>query len=125
MPNISMTKAASLAGVSKATLSKALKTGRLSYVEKTATGYLIDTSELFRVFPPTKGKPVTEPVTKPHDEPHETSLVINLLREQLREKDEVIADLREDRDIWRQQATGLLTDQRPKGFWARTFGRDK
>ncbi len=36
--------------------------------------------------------------------------------------EETIADLREDRDKWRQQATALLEDKRPKGFWARLRG---
>ncbi|MCB1782201.1 MAG: hypothetical protein KDJ34_19345, partial [Candidatus Competibacteraceae bacterium] len=30
----------------------------------------------------------------------------------IREKDDVIDDLRQDRDHWRQQATALLTDRR-------------
>ncbi|QJD18536.1 hypothetical protein [Paracoccus sanguinis] len=46
----------------------------------------------------------------------------------------MIADLREDRDRWRQQATALLADQRSapapdqppaqprRGFWKRLFG---
>jgi len=34
-----------------------------------------------------------------------------------------IADLREDRDNWRQQATTLLEDRRPKGFWTRLRGK--
>src|SRR3546814_3153813 len=45
MATVSMTKGAELAGVSKGTVSKALKSGRLSYAEKTDNGYLIDTSE--------------------------------------------------------------------------------
>ena len=36
---------------------------------------------------------------------------------------ETIADLREDRDKWRQQATALLEDHRPKGFIRRLLGR--
>ena len=36
---------------------------------------------------------------------------------------ETIADLREDRDKWRQQATALLEDNRPKGFFNRLLGR--
>src|SRR3546814_16216329 len=43
MATVSMTKGAELAGVSKGTVSKALKSGRLSYAEKTDNGYLIDT----------------------------------------------------------------------------------
>ena len=33
--------------------------------------------------------------------------------------EETIADLREDRDNWRQQETALLEDKCPKGFGAR------
>jgi hypothetical protein len=36
---------------------------------------------------------------------------------------ETIADLREDRDKWRQQATALLEDHLPKGFIRRLLGR--
>ena len=60
-----MTKGAELAGVSKGTVSKALKFGRLSYSEKTDNGYLIETSELFRVFPPKQ----PETVKKTHSLP--------------------------------------------------------
>ena len=54
--------------------------------------------------------------------------------ERLSDKVAMIADLREDRDRWRQQATALLADQRPapkpdqppaqrrRGFWKRLFG---
>jgi hypothetical protein len=45
-------------------------------------------------------------------------------RDRLSDKDAVIADLREDRDRWRQQATALLTNQNgTKSFLARMFGR--
>ncbi len=60
MATVSMTKGAELAGVSKGTVSKALKSGRLSCAEKTDNGYLIDTSELFRVFPPKQPETVEE-----------------------------------------------------------------
>src|SRR5436305_8752890 len=52
MATLTMGQAAKETGVSKATLSKALKNGRLSYVAKTTAGYEIDPAELFRVFPP-------------------------------------------------------------------------
>lgn len=119
MATVSMSKAATLVGMSKATLSKALKSGKLSYVEKTTTGYLIDTSELFRVFNGERGERFTVTGSEPPEKPHENDAIIAILKNQLHEKDAIIADLREDRDIWRQQATSLLTDQRPKGFWAR------
>ena len=46
-------------------------------------------------------------------------------RERERERQqlqETISDLREDRDRWRQQATALLEDKRPRGFWKKLFG---
>ncbi len=52
MTTLTMGQAAKETGISKATLSKALKSGRLSYVAKSTAGYEIDPAELFRVFPP-------------------------------------------------------------------------
>ena len=118
-----MTQAASLAGVSKATLSKALKSGRLSYVEKTEKGYRIDTAELFRVFPVNGQKPVTVPGSEPQGVHPETAH----LRDLLRRAEQREADLVEERNAWREQAQRLaLTDQRsaPRpGFWSRLLGK--
>lgn len=47
---LSAGEAARSVGVSVAAISRALKTGRLPYVEKTARGYRIDPSTLFHVF---------------------------------------------------------------------------
>lgn len=47
---LSAGEAARAIGVSTAAISKAIKSGRLSYVEKTSNGYLIDPSTLFHVF---------------------------------------------------------------------------
>lgn len=54
--------------------------------------------------------------TKRRDsEPDNTRLLerIEALEAMLNREREVSADLKEDRDRWRQQATALLTDQRP------------
>ncbi len=104
MVTLTMGQAAKETGVSKATLSKALKTGRLSYVAKSTAGYEIDPAELFRVFP---AKP-TATVEGERSETHREQLLLDdahrrevlLLREQL---DEV----RIDRDAWREQAQRL------------------
>ena len=59
---------------------------------------------------------------EPHDgskrsdaQPDGTRLLerIEALEAMLSREREISADLKEDRDRWRQQATGLLTDQRP------------
>lgn len=109
MATVSMTQAAALVGKSKGTLSKALKSGRLSYAEKTDNGYLIDLSELYRVFP---AKPSQEVEQARLETPSETGKLqvealqreLALMREAGEAKDAVIADLRTDRDEWREQA---------------------
>ena len=122
-------EAARATSKSKATISKAIKSGRIS-AQKDETGtFRIDPSELHRVYPPT--------VSTEHEEtpklPHETARNDNLIRElqarleatqeRLADKEMVISDLREDRDRWRQQATALLEDHRPKGLLKRLLGR--
>lgn len=124
MVKLTLGQAAKEVTVSKATISKALKSGRLSYISKSAAGYEIDPAELFRVFPP-----------KPHEtvssEHHETPVAtgseadrreIQLLREQL-------AEARADRDAWRDQAQRALlalpapvTEAKPRRWWP--WGRD-
>jgi len=136
-----MTKGAELAGVSKGTVSKALKSGRLSYAEKTDNGYLIDTSELFRVFPPKQPETV-EPTRVETDKGSVETLIetgglrreIELLREQLRDRDGVVDDLRrrldqsdEERREAQARVIGLLAGPGPteskRGFFGRLFGR--
>lgn len=141
MATVSMTKGAELAGVSKGTVSKALKSGRLSYAEKTDNGYLIDTSELFRVFPPKQKETVSE--TRPDTSIGNMETPINsgglqreieLLREQLQDRDGVVADLRqrldkseEERREAQARVIGLLTGpeaaESKRGFFGRLFGR--
>lgn len=141
MATVSMTKGAELAGVSKGTVSKALKSGRLSYAEKTDNGYLIETSELFRVFPPKQPGTVetirSQPLTGNRETPVETVGLhreIELLREQLRDRDGVVDDLRrrldqsdEERREAQARVIGLLAGPGPteskRGFFGRLFGR--
>lgn len=136
-----MTKGAELAGVSKGTVSKALKSGRLSYAEKTDNGYLIETSELFRVFPPKQPETIETAPPKPLLENRETLAEtgglhreIELLREQLRDRDGVVDDLRhrldrsdEERREAQARVIGLLAGPGPteskRGFFGRLFGR--
>ena len=141
MATVSMTKGAELAGVSKGTVSKALKSGRLSYAEKTDNGYLIETSELFRVFPPKQPETVetirSQPLPGNLETPVETVGLhreIELLREQLRDRDGVVDDLRhrldrsdEERREAQARVIGLLAGPGPteskRGFFGRLFGR--
>lgn len=118
----SLGQAAKVAGVSKTTISNALKSGKLSYKEKTKSGYKIDPSELERVYPKRKVDDNSGRSVIPK-EPH-VNMGLDREVEVLRE---MIEELKLDRDRWQEQAvkiTALLEDNRekPKGFWARIFG---
>lgn len=136
-----MTKGAELAGVSKGTVSKALKSGRLSYAEKTDNGYLIETSELFRAFPPKQPETVETARLETRSGNAETLMEtgglhreVELLREQLRDRDGVVDDLRqrldkseEERREAQARVIGLLTGpeaaESKRSFFGRLFGR--
>ncbi|WP_235674092.1 MULTISPECIES: hypothetical protein [unclassified Paracoccus (in: a-proteobacteria)] len=149
MSFLTLSQAAKSISKSKSTLNRAIKSGRLSAVRNEDGTFSIDPSELARAFP--QNAPERAPVA--HHEAHserpgtEDSSKIDMLelllereREALAREREVSADLKEDRDRWRAQATGLLSDLRTaqertasatssedppapqsKGFWKRLF----
>jgi hypothetical protein len=113
--------AAKATGKSKTTLHRAIKSGRISASKAEDGSYAIEPAELHRVFPAVTAK--TPEVLLLRNDEEQLSNTLAALRTQLeiqeKERDrerallqETIADLREDRDKWRQQATSLLTDQR-------------
>ncbi len=116
-------EAAKATGKSKSTISKAIKSGRMS-AQKGATGiYAIDPSELHRVYPLTDSSEQDETHGIPPKKSENVSTIreleahLNAARERLADKEEVLADLREDRDRWRQQATSLLESKTPRRRW--------
>ena len=121
---ITLREASEKVGVTRQTLMKAIKTGRVS-AEKADNGeWRIEPVELFRVWPPVNEvqQPLHDGLTS-SDTPG-LQAENRLLREQ-------VAELREERNAWREQAQRLaLTDQRtatqsraPRGFWSRMFRR--
>jgi hypothetical protein len=118
---LSLRQAAHETGVAKSTISRAIKSGKLSAERLEDGGFAIDPSELFRVYPP---KPVARndaPVSVETFETMSDNMLlaeqVEALRETVRRLDDQVADLREDRDRWRMQsesATRLLTDLRPR-----------
>ena len=118
-------EAAKAVGKSKATLSKAVKSGRLSAIKKDDGSFSIEPTELHRVYPPTPpqtGNP--EHKATPEATPVNTT-EIRVLQAKLDAARERISDLEEDREAWRQQATRLLNSppqqQATQGFWKRLF----
>jgi hypothetical protein len=118
-------EAAKTTGKSKATISNAIKTGRLSVQEKTESGYRIAASELFRAFPPnglnrhTNGSVEQTLTPEPNGPNSLLQREIELLREERdrerRQFEGTIDDLRRRLDTEadeRRRLTMLLTDQR-------------
>lgn len=94
-------------GVQKSTLSKALKSGKLSYFEKTSAGYKIEPSELFRIYPRKPQDTVADTIVyKQYDTPEMNPDFIRLQveLEQLRER---LTETQEQRDKWQAQAMQL------------------
>src|SRR3546814_10737999 len=121
---ITLREASEKVGVTRQTLMKAIKTGRVS-AEKSDNGeWRIEPVELFRVWPPVNGvqQPLQPNITG--SDTHGLQAENRLLREQ-------VAALREERNAWREQAQRLaLTDKRAveqpssrPGHWSPRFGR--
>lgn len=111
MPELSLSQAAKLTGKSKSTINRAIKTGKLSATRHEDGTYSIDPAELARAF----DVELLEGAKRRDADPDGTRLLerIAALEAMLTREREISADLKEDRDRWRQQATALLTDQRP------------
>ena len=137
MPNptlLTLGQAAKLCGRSKPTLSKALKEGRLSYVEKTKSGYQIDPSELSRVFPYSSSNTKFDH-TETLDDNTVNTIENSVLKAKLEaaeqrfsDAEKTIDDLRQRLDgesEERRKLTAQITDQRnnePKGLFRKLFG---
>ena len=129
---MSLREAATAAGVSKSTIQRAIKAGRLSASRTDDGGYAIDPAELSRVYPPRNGDDATRTDAMGQDAtslaPAATAMLeaeLASLRELLRRADREADDLRADRDAWRAQAENatatvkMLTDQRERPSWWR------
>lgn len=103
-------QAAKAVGVSTATITRALKSGKISGQKNDSGAWVIDPAELHRVFPPIALHEPARPFVKSDanhrerdEKPHEDGAMqreIQILREALN-------DAREDRDKWRDMAERL------------------
>ena len=110
-------EAAKVTGKSKATISKYLKSGKLSYLSKTASGYQIDASELQRVFPKSEHTKRSSERSQTQESTHETRVLTAKLEAEIEvlkvkwEAERKRADnLESERDDWRDQAKKLLIE---------------
>lgn len=116
-------EAAKAVGKSKATISKAIKSGKISAVRQDDGSFSIDPSELHRVYPPTPTETVT---VERYETPKETAVndrEIIELRIKLEAAHKRIEDLESDREEWRKQANRLLSHTPQPSLWQRLFGK--
>ncbi len=139
-----LSQAAAATGKNKATIQRAIKSGKISASKNTSGTYEIDPSELHRTFDATTQRVMKQPnatirnITQQGDKPHDNSAlhrIANLEKElavaeerksgfegQMRHLSETVDDLRKRLDQSEGRVTALLSDQRPKGFWRRLLG---
>ncbi|WP_265502887.1 MerR family transcriptional regulator [Paracoccus beibuensis] len=122
-------QAAKAAGVSKATITRALQTGKISGTKDDNGAWSIDPAELHRVFPPVAHEPPETHSVKQSatpEKPNETG-VLERENQMLRE---ALIEARQERDRWHQIAERLSIappapapiPQKPAGgFWSRLF----
>lgn len=122
-----MGQAAKEAGVSKTTINRAIKSGRLSAEKLEDKSYRIDAAELFRVFPKQSYSNINSelPAKVTHSVPQDNPIIkadtllaeIAGLKALILKLEDQISDLKKQRDDWQDQAKAsqrLLIDMRPK-----------
>ena len=131
MTTLTLGQAAKLAGVGKTTLTRAIKSGRLSADRRDDGSYRIDPAELARVYAVKPETPATGGETDhvvhratPERDPDVTARLAAAEAE-IKGLREMLARADEDRDAWRSAAENasvtvrLLTDQRERPSWWR------
>lgn len=139
-----LSQAAEATGKNKATIQRAIKSGKISAQKNSSGAYEIDPAELHRVFYATArrvaqhpnattrntsatGGNLTNNSTLQRIAELEKELAVaeerkNGLEGQLHHLSETVDDLRNRLDQSEGRVTALLSDQRPKGLWRRLFG---
>lgn len=125
-------QAAKATGVATATITRALKSGRISGQKDDSGAWMIDPSELHRVFPPISPQDSATPNRQDHATARTTDErgpEISALEREVQTLREALSDAREDRDKWRDMAERLSiappapTAQKPS-LWAWLSRRD-
>ena len=138
-----LSQAAQATGKNKATIQRAIKSGKITASKNTSGAYEIDPAELHRVFDATTQHVAQRPnvttrnanvtTENPPDNNAlqritelEKELAIaeerkNGIEGQMHHLSETVDDLRKRLDQSEGRVTALLSDQRPRGFWKRLF----
>jgi uncharacterized protein YhaN len=133
----SLSQAAKATGKSKSVLSKALKSGTLSYVAKNTKGYQIQASELFRAFPQgTGGNTNIEQLETPKSTEEnrlkirELELEVNRLNKENAFYENQLEKVETNCNEWKEQLKisqrllGVEVKEKQNGFFARVFSKN-
>lgn len=117
---LTLGEAAKHLGVSKPTLSKAIKTGKLSATRREDSSWAIDGAELDRYWQANQHRMRPATPQTPLSETEATDAQVADLRAKLDDMRAQRDDVRADRDAWREQAQRLaLTPPKPRRWWQR------
>lgn len=123
MKRLTIGEAAKLTGKSKSTISRAIKSGRIS-ASTDKSGFQIDVSELTRVFPATVAQPHQSNDPQPHEEHQHAradalEIENKMLREMLDRERDTVDDLRTRLTQSESRFQALLTDKtdKPRKKW--------
>ena len=134
----SIGQAAKATGKSKSTISKALKSGKISHIGKEGNAYKIDPAELFRVYPKSEQRNVANEQSETPKGNTETQHKIKVLEVQLEAANEKVNTLEADKEDYKSRLDkeseerwklfAQLTYERKetpvkKGFFGRLFGK--
>lgn len=123
-------EAAKLVGKSIPTITRAIKNGKLSAKPRKPKGWIIERSELFRVFDVVTLETNMDISSLEYETPIKDSVLqakLEVTEQRLEDAQATIQDLRDRLDAEsaeRRQLTAQITDQReqPKGFFRKLFG---
>ena len=120
-------EAAKACRMSKATLSKAVKSGKISATKNADGSFSIEAVELHRVYPITVETVASEQYETPKSTQVNTEISNEMLMLQIKLEaaHQRIKDLETDKEAWRLQATRLLslTSDSKRGIISRLFGK--
>lgn len=113
-------QAATATGVSKATITRALKSGKISGQKDDTGAWVIDPAELHRVFPPISATQNETRNVQQSATPYETP-DFNALQRENEMLREALNDARQERDRWHEIADrlSLAPPSRPRRSWWR------
>jgi len=120
-----LSKAAAATGKNKATIQRAIKSGKISAKKDSSGAYEIDPSELHRVYPATAQRNTQHHTSNDTQRPEKSDetmqLKLDLLKaERERERDQLqatIDDLRNRLDRSEERITALLPSPRKRNWW--------